>query len=48
MTHPHAIFAVKAAKNYKNWGRFATLRYCEKRGVPMGLLTLARVLEATK
>lgn len=48
MTHPHAIAALTAAKNFKNWGRIAALRYCEKRGVPMSLLTLARVLEAAK
>lgn len=48
MTHPHAIAAVNAAKNFKNWGRYAALRYCEKRGVPLRLLTLARVLQTAK
>lgn len=45
-THPHAIHALRAAKYWRQWGRFAAIQYCRKRGVPLSLLTLARVLEA--
>lgn len=30
-----------AARNYRRWGRWATVRFCEKRGLPRRLLTLA-------
>ncbi len=46
--HPDAHHAIRAAKNLKSWGRYATIRYLEKKGVPMSLFTLARVLEASK
>jgi len=36
-----ARLAVYAAANRRTWGRYATVRYCEKRGVPRRLLTLA-------
>jgi hypothetical protein len=46
--HPQAHHAVRAAKNVKSWGRFAARRYCERRGVPLGLYRLARQLEALR
>ncbi len=36
--------AAYAARHWHIWGRFAARRYCERRGVPSGLITLARVL----
>ena len=36
-----ARLAIYAATNRHTWGRYATVRYCEKRGVPRRLLTLA-------
>lgn len=36
-----AYHAIRAAKHYKSWGRLNAVRYCEKRGVPRRLLTLA-------
>ncbi len=38
--------AIHAAQNHRIWGRWAAVRYCEKRGVPRHLLTLAMQLEA--
>lgn len=46
--HPHAQIAIRAAKNYRSWGRYAAVTYCRKRGVPIALLTLARVLETAR
>jgi hypothetical protein len=46
--HTHAYHAIRAAKNYGTWGAYATMRYLKLRSVPMGLFTLARVLEAAK
>jgi hypothetical protein len=43
-----AIDAIKAAKNRKSWGLFGARRYCEKRGVPLGLYRLACQLEAAQ
>lgn len=43
-----AEIAIRAAKNFKAWGRFAAWRYCEKRGVSFSLYRLARVLEAAE
>lgn len=43
--HPHAIAAVRAAQNWHTWGRVAALRYAQRRGVPVALLGLARLLE---
>lgn len=45
MLHPHAAAAIKAAKNWKNWGRNMAIAFCKRRGVPSGLLRLARQLE---
>lgn len=41
-----AQHAIRAAKHRKSWGAFAARRYCERRGVPMGLYRLACQLEA--
>lgn len=43
-----AEIAIRAARNFKNWGRYATWRFCEKRGVSFSLYRLARVLEAAE
>ena len=43
-----AHHAVRAARNVKNWGRFAARRYCEKRGVHPTLYRLARQLEVSR
>ena len=45
MTHPHAIAAIRAAKNRTRWGRWATYRYLSNRGVPTYLYALALNLE---
>ena len=44
--HIHAYHAIRAAQS--NWGMYATMRYLKIRNVPIGLYTLARVLEAAK
>lgn len=43
-----ASIAIRAARNFKSWGRYAAWRYCEKRGVSFSLYRLARVLEAAE
>lgn len=40
--------AIRAAKLYPTIGRYAALRYCQKRGVPVRLYYLARLLEAAQ
>lgn len=45
---PHAQAAITAAQNHHKWGRWTTLRYLARRGVPLSLFTLARVLEAAR
>lgn len=45
--HPHAYHSIRAARLYPTIGRWAAMRYCQLRGVPLSLLTLARVLEAS-
>ena len=42
-----AEIAIHAAKNFKKWGRYSTLKYITKR-IPFGLYRLARQLEAVK
>lgn len=42
---PTAADAIRAARNIRSWGTWAAYRYCQKRGVPIRLLTLARLLE---
>lgn len=39
---------IKAAKGFKQWGRYAAMRYVQKNNLPLSLVTLARVLEAAK
>jgi len=39
---------IRAAQNKKLWGRWATVAFCLKRGIPRRLLTLACQLEAVK
>mgnify|MGYP000284630526 FL=1 len=43
-----ARIAIHAANNRRTWGRYATVRYCAKRGVPRRLLTLALQLSAVQ
>lgn len=43
-----AQHAIRAAQNWKTWGRYAATRYCEKRSIPLTLVRLARQLEALK
>jgi hypothetical protein len=38
--------AIRAAKNFRRWGRAMAFAFCRNRGVPMRLVTLARQLEA--
>jgi hypothetical protein len=46
--HPLAQVAIKAAKNRRAWGGYASRVYALKRGVPLGLYRLACQLENTK
>jgi len=46
--HPHAFHAVRAAYLRNTIGRWAALRYCQLRGVPVSLYTLAQVLHAAR
>lgn len=48
MSNEIAVAAITAAKNWNRWGPYTSRAYAEKRGVPSGLLTLARQLEAVK
>lgn len=41
-----AYHAVRAARNVKNWGRYAARQYAMKRNVHPSLYRLARQLEA--
>lgn len=43
-----AALAIRAAQHRHQWGRYAARRFCETRGVPLGLYRLACQLEATK
>ena len=40
-----ARFAIYAAAHRRQWGRWATVRFCQRRGVPRRLLTLAIQLD---
>ena len=42
-----AAMAVRAAKNRRVWGRWATMRYLRRRGVPLRLYQIAMACEAT-
>lgn len=41
---PTAMHAIRAAANWRIWGRRNAVMYCRNRGVPMALLRLARHL----
>lgn len=43
---PTAQHAILAAENIAKWGRYATFRYLQTRGVPLSLFTKARQLRA--
>ena len=40
-----AAMAIRAAKNRRAWGRWATAKYLAKRGVPLRLYQIAVMLE---
>mgnify|MGYP000978109216 CR=1 FL=1 len=40
-----ARLAIYAAAHRRQWGRWATVRFCQRRGVPRRLLTLAIQLD---
>lgn len=40
--------ALEAAKNWKRWGSAAAIRYAEKRGASLRLITIARQLLAVE
>ena len=42
-----AAMAVRAARNRRAWGRWATARYLARRGVPLRLYQIAIALEGT-
>ena len=42
---PQAVMAIRAARNRRRWGRWATARYLAKRGVPLRLYQIAIALE---
>jgi hypothetical protein len=44
ITEPAALHAIRAAANWRIWGRFAAVRYCQRHGVPIALLRIARQL----
>ena len=46
--HPHALHAKRAAELRPTIGRWAALRYCQLRGVPASIYTLARILHAAR
>ena len=41
-----AAMAVRAARNRRVWGRWATARYLARRGVPLRLYQIAVILES--
>ena len=43
-----ADIAVKAARCWSTWGPYAANAYATKRGVPLELMTLARILAAAE
>lgn len=45
--HIQAQQAIKAAKGYRQWGAYMARCFIRKNNVPMGLVRLARQLEAT-
>ena len=43
-----ALAAIRAAKNRGVWGRWATMRYLARRGVPVRLYQIAVACEAAE
>ena len=43
--HPKAMHAIRAAANWRTWGRHAAVQYCRNRRVPLRLMVLARQLQ---
>lgn len=43
-----AQIAIHAAQNVRSWGRFAAVMYCQKRGCPVKLLTIALQMKAVQ
>ena len=43
--HPQAMHAIRAAANWRTWGRHAAVQYCRNRRVPLRLMVLARQLQ---
>ena len=43
----HILCAIRAARNRRVWGRWATARYLARRGVPLRLYQIAIALEGT-
>ena len=43
-----AAMAIRAARNRRVWGRWATARYLARRGVPMRLYQIAVALEGER
>ena len=41
-----AVLAIRAARNRRVWGRWATMRYLARRGVPVRLYQIAMACEA--
>ena len=41
-----AVVAIRAARNRRAWGRWATMRYLAKRGVSVRLYQIAMACEA--
>lgn len=43
--HPQAMHAIRAAANWRIWGRDAVVRYCRNNRVPLRLVVMARQLQ---
>lgn len=43
-----AVAAIRADKNRRQWGEFASLRYAEKRGVPFPMYLVAVRVETAR
>lgn len=37
--------AIRAARNYRRWGEYATFRFLEKRNIPMNMFYIALGVE---
>ena len=45
ITEPSALHAIRAAANWRIWGRDAVVRYCRNNRVPLRLVIMARQLQ---